>query len=42
MTLMLLALSVFPMAPLLRRVWELRDNATSYDGCYFGDEGDSC
>jgi predicted nucleic acid-binding protein len=32
--LMLLPLSVFPTAPLLRRVWELGDNVTSYDGCY--------
>ena len=29
-----LPLSVFPTAPLLPRVWELRDNVTSYDGCY--------
>ncbi len=26
--------SVFPTVPLLPRVWELRDNVTSYDGCY--------
>lgn len=26
--------SVFPTAPLLRRAWELRNNITSYDGCY--------
>jgi predicted nucleic acid-binding protein len=25
---------VFPTAPLLRRVWELRQNVTAYDGCY--------
>lgn len=25
---------VFPTAPLLRRVWELRQNLTAYDGCY--------
>ncbi len=25
---------VFPTAPLLRRVWELRHNLTAYDGCY--------
>ena len=25
---------VFPTAPLLRRVWELRTNLTSYDACY--------
>ncbi len=29
-----LPISVFPTAPLLPRVWELRDNVTSYDGCY--------
>ncbi len=27
-------ISVFPTEPLLPRVWELRDNVTSYDGCY--------
>lgn len=32
--LMLLPLSVFPTAPLLRRAWDLRDNVTIYDGCY--------
>lgn len=25
---------VFPTATLLRRVWELRQNLTAYDGCY--------
>lgn len=25
---------VFPTAPLLQRVWDLRDNLTAYDGCY--------
>jgi predicted nucleic acid-binding protein len=25
---------VFPTGPLLRRVWELRKNLTTYDGCY--------
>lgn len=25
---------VFPTAPFLRRVWELRPNLTAYDGCY--------
>lgn len=25
---------VFPTAPLLRRVWTLRQNVTAYDGCY--------
>lgn len=27
-------ITVFPTAPLLGRVWELRANLTSYDGCY--------
>jgi predicted nucleic acid-binding protein len=27
-------LSVFPAAPLVRRVWELRDNLTAYDAFY--------
>lgn len=27
-------ITVFPTAPLLRRVWELRPNVTVYDGCY--------
>lgn len=27
-------ITVFPTAPLLRRVWELRPNLTAYDGCY--------
>jgi predicted nucleic acid-binding protein len=25
---------VFPTAPLLSRMWELRDNMTAYDACY--------
>ena len=29
-----LPLSVFPSAPLLRRAWALRANATAYDACY--------
>ncbi len=29
-----LPLVVYPTAPLLRRGWELRDNATAYDSCY--------
>ena len=27
-------ITVFPTAPLLRRIWELRQNLTAYDGCY--------
>lgn len=27
-------ISVFPTAPLLSRAWELRENVTTYDGCY--------
>ena len=27
-------LTVYATAPLLRRAWELRDNATAYDACY--------
>lgn len=27
-------ITLFPTAPLLRRVWELRQNLTAYDGCY--------
>lgn len=27
-------ITVVPTAPLLRRVWELRQNLTAYDGCY--------
>lgn len=27
-------ITVYPTAPLLRRVWELRPNVTAYDGCY--------
>lgn len=27
-------ITVFPTAPLLRRVWGLRANLTAYDGCY--------
>ncbi len=26
-------ITVFPTAPFLRRVWELRQNLTTYDGC---------
>lgn len=27
-------ITIYPTAPLLRRVWELRPNVTAYDGCY--------
>lgn len=27
-------ITVFPTAPLLRRVWDLRANLPAYDGCY--------
>ncbi len=27
-------ITVFPTAPFLRRVWELRQNLPTYDGCY--------
>ncbi len=27
-------ITVYPTAPLLRRVWELRPNVTAYDACY--------
>ena len=27
-------ITVYPTAPLLRRVWELRSNVTACDGCY--------
>ena len=27
-------ITVVPTVPLLRRVWELRQNLTTYDGCY--------
>jgi predicted nucleic acid-binding protein len=27
-------ITVYPTAPLLRRVWELRPNVTPHDGCY--------
>ncbi len=27
-------ITLFPTAPLLGRVWELRANLTAYDGCY--------
>lgn len=27
-------ITVFPTAPLLRRVWDLRQNLTAYDACY--------
>lgn len=26
--------TVYPTGPLLRRVWELRQNVTAYDACY--------
>jgi len=29
-----LPITVFPTAPLLRRVWELRGNLSAYDACY--------
>ena len=29
-----LPLIIYPTAPLLRRSWELRNNATPYDSCY--------
>jgi predicted nucleic acid-binding protein len=29
-----LPVRIFPTAPLLARVWELRDNLSSYDACY--------
>ncbi len=29
-----LPLTIYPTAPLLPRIWELRDNTTSYDACY--------
>jgi len=29
-----LPLTVYATAPLLRRAWELRDNASAYDACY--------
>ena len=29
-----LPIRVFPTAPLLARVWELRDNLSQYDACY--------
>ena len=29
-----LPIVVYPTAPLLRRGWEMRDNATAYDACY--------
>ncbi len=32
--LMSFPITVYPTAPLLRRVWELRPNVTAYDGCY--------
>lgn len=27
-------ITVYPTVPLLRRVWDLRPNVTSYDACY--------
>ena len=32
--LLYLPIAVYPTAALLRRAWELRDNATAYDACY--------
>lgn len=32
--LLLFPITVFPTTPLLRRVWELRQDLTAYDGCY--------
>lgn len=32
--LLALPIVIYPTAPLLRRVWELRPNVTAYDGCY--------
>lgn len=32
--LLALPIFVYPTAPLLRRVWELRANLTAYDACY--------
>ena len=32
--LMNLPIAVYPTAALLRRAWELRDNATAYEACY--------
>ena len=32
--LLALPIVVYPTAPLLPRVWELRSNVTAYDGCY--------
>jgi predicted nucleic acid-binding protein len=32
--LLVFPITVYPTAPLLRRVWELRPNVTAYDGCY--------
>lgn len=32
--LLVFPITVFPTAPLLRRVWELRANLAAYDGCY--------
>ena len=29
-----LEVDVYPTGPLLRRVWELRENVTAYDACY--------
>jgi predicted nucleic acid-binding protein len=27
-------IAIFPTTPLLRRIWDLRQNVTAYDGCY--------
>jgi predicted nucleic acid-binding protein len=32
--LLVLPLVIYPTGPLLRRVWELRDNLSAYDACY--------
>ena len=32
--LLALPITVYPTAPLLPRVWELRSNVTAYEGCY--------
>ena len=32
--LMAFPITVFPTAPLLDRVWQLRHNVSAYDGCY--------
>lgn len=32
--LLVFPITVYPTAPLLRRVWELHPNVTAYDACY--------